>query len=122
MNKVNTIKERIKQDKEEFLKLLSETIGVVSAACQRKGISRTTYYKWYDQDPEFRKKVERIKREQVGYVEDRLLKAIADDNIAAIIFYLKCKHPEFRPRQELTLSADRETIDRALDKLKGLLK
>jgi len=119
-DKAEATKRRIEKDKEEFLELLRESTGIVTIACQRKGIVRGTFYNWYNTDPEFKKKVEEIKKEQVGVVEDRLLKAILEGNISGIIFYLRCKHPEFRPRSEI--SFDKETVDQALDKIKKIIE
>lgn len=112
---------RVHEDKEEFLEILRECTGIITVACQRKRIARTTYYNWFNSDPEFRKKVEEIKKEQVGIVEDRLLKAILEGNISGIIFYLKCKHPEFKPKSQISLG-DNQSVDEALNKIKKIIE
>ena len=119
--KPKSIEERIIKDKEEFLESFRDCTGIVTIACQRKGIARATFYNWLNSDPEFRKKVEEIKKEQIGVVEDRLLKAILEDNISAIIFYLKSKHPEYKTKTEVSFD-DKEKIDETLDKIKKMIQ
>lgn len=111
---------RLTKEKEEFLDKLRETSGIVTIACQKQGIARATFYNWCSGDAEFKKRVEEAKKEQVGVVEDRLLKAILEGNIPAIIFYLKCRHPDFKPKSEV--SFDVETIDKALDVFKKVVE
>ena len=72
-----------------FLSALSDAAGNVSVACKSSGVeSRTTYYRWL-QNPDFANAAEAIKDESIDYVESKLMKAISEDNITAIIFYLK---------------------------------
>lgn len=119
-DKSDTLDERIKKSKESFLKAFEESIGIVTIACQKIGIHRSTYYDWLEKDEEFKKEVERIKAQQMGWVEDKLLQAIKNNNITAINFYLRCKHPEYKPRTEF--SFDKESIDKTLDKIEEILK
>lgn len=116
----NNAQARVQKDKSEFLKILQESYGIITIACQKKMIARSTFYNWYNSDPEFKKRVEEIKKEQISVVEDSLLKAILQGNIPAIIFYLKCKHPEFRPKSEI--SFDREKVDESLDTIKKIIE
>lgn len=120
-DKTEKVRERIEKDKEEFLEVLRESTGIITIACQRKGMARATFYNWSNTDPEFKKKVEEIKKEQIGIVEDRLLKAILEGNVSAIIFYLKCKSAEFRPRSEISFG-DKEKVDETLDKIKKIIE
>ena len=46
--------------KETLLQALENSLGIVSTACNRSGISRSSFYKWYHEDEEFRKKVDEI--------------------------------------------------------------
>jgi len=119
-DKSDTLAERIKKEKERFLEAFEESIGIVTIACQKVGIHRSTYYDWLEKDPKFKKEVERIKTQQMGWVEDKLLQAIKDGNITAINFYLRCKHPEYKPRTEF--SFDKESVDKTLDKIKEILE
>jgi hypothetical protein len=37
-----------------------------------------------------------------------------------MIFYLKCKHPEFKPHSEI--SFDKEKVDESLDKIRKIIE
>ena len=40
--------------KAQLLKALEKSLGIVSTACKSVGISRTTYYKYYNEDKDFK--------------------------------------------------------------------
>lgn len=78
--------------KEKLLQALRETQGLIYHACKKAGnISRSTYYRYMKEDPEFAKAVEDIKEAQIDYVEGELIKNIAQGKETSIIFYLKSK-------------------------------
>lgn len=77
--------------KEDFLKAFNAGYGIILTACEAVNISRSTYYKWMREDPEFKEKVEEIQESQVDFVESKLIKAIEANDTTAIIFYLKTK-------------------------------
>lgn len=78
--------------KEKLLKALEDTQGLVYHACKKAGnISRSTYYRYIKEDPEFAKSVEEIKQAQIDYVEGQLIKNISKGKETSIIFYLKSK-------------------------------
>ena len=49
------IDERVAQEKADLLQALANTSGIVSSACKAANVSRMTYYRWYNEDPDFRK-------------------------------------------------------------------
>ncbi|WP_456443061.1 hypothetical protein, partial [Caldithrix abyssi] len=114
------LEQRIKKDKKEFLEVFRENMAIITISCLKKGIHRSTFYDWYKSDDEFAAKVEEIRKEQVGVVEDKLLKAILDDNLQAIIFYLKSKHPDYKPKTQIDFS-DKEKMDQTLDEISNLI-
>ena len=59
-NNDKTIHERVLTDKERMLEELNKTSGIVSSACKAAGISRMTFYRWYNEDPDFKEKVDDI--------------------------------------------------------------
>ena len=78
--------------KEKLLKALQETQGLIYHACKKAGnISRSTYYRYMREDPEFAQAVEDIKEAQIDYVEGELIKNISKGKETSIIFYLKSK-------------------------------
>lgn len=76
------------------LKLLKEIekFGNVYLSCQKIGIDKATYYRWKENDEEFKKRAERaeeIGRENIGEVaEYGLLQNIKEKNQRAIEFAL----------------------------------
>lgn len=96
--------EDTQKDKEKLLQCLRETSGIVQYACEKAGISRTTYYNWYDDDDAFRERVDEINELQIDVAEAALLKKIKAEDTTAIIFYLKTKGRDrgYTERREIT--------------------
>lgn len=65
--------------------------GIIATACEAIGIGRSTYYRWYNADPDFRERVDEVTETQVDFVESKLMQAINAGDTTATIFYLKTK-------------------------------
>ena len=85
MNKTEQLK------KEQLLIGLEKSLGIVSTACQSIGISRTTYYKYYNEDEDFKRSVDSVSDIALDCAESQLFELIKAKNVTAIIFYLKTK-------------------------------
>mgnify|MGYP006431135745 FL=1 len=85
MNKSEQLK------KESLLKALEKSLGIVSTACEAVNISRTTYYKYYNEDKDFKRSVDSISDIALDCAESQLFELIKEKNVTAIIFYLKTK-------------------------------
>ena len=131
-NKTNNIKEESQENenkeresttknKASFIEFYKESLGIISVACKKTNISRWTYYDWMKKDASFKEKIDEIQWPLSEEVEDRLKKAIVQDNITAIIFYLKSKHPDYKPRFEAKLGGEVE-IKKSADFIIGALK
>lgn len=81
----------MKVKQKRFLKHFAEGHGIISYACQAAGIARRTYYNWMESDEQFKKVVEDLQEEVIDRVESKLLTKINDEDLTAIIFYLKTK-------------------------------
>jgi hypothetical protein len=90
--------------KKAMLEALEKTLGVVSTACKIVGISRTTHYRWLEEDPEYAAQVKDIENVSLDFAESQLHKQIGDGSTAATIFYLKTKGKKrgYIERQEIT--------------------
>lgn len=77
--------------KEKLLAALEQTLGIVTPACKACGLSRDTFYRYYNEDPEFSKRVDDINEITLDFVENQLLKAIKEGDRASIMFYMKYK-------------------------------
>lgn len=76
--------------KEDYLKAAELTMGCVREACRKAHISHATYYNYIKNDPEFAAKVEEIREAQKDFVEDALIKKIAQGDTKAILWASKC--------------------------------
>ena len=98
--------------KETLLEALENGLGIVSTACNRTGISRSSFYKWYKEDEEFRQKVDEIDNVKLDYVETKLFKNIENEKEKSIIFYLQHKGHKrgYVQRQNINLTSNEEDI------------
>lgn len=81
----------MEEKKEKFLEALAHGYGIIATACEAIGIGRSTYYRWYNADQEFRERVDEVTETQVDFVESKLMQAINAGDTTATIFYLKTK-------------------------------
>ena len=107
---------RIKTDKALLLENLEKT-PIVQIACEKSGIGRTTYYRWMQSDTIFAKKAKKSLDRWVYLMNDvaesQLLKGIKDNNMTAIIFWLKSRHPVYGNRLEIIDSPEKEALSKA---------
>ena len=98
--------------KETLLQALESSLGIVSTACNRTGISRSSFYKWYKEDEEFRQKVDEIDNLKLDFVESKLFKNIENEKEKSIIFYLQHKGHKrgYIQRQNINLTSNEEDI------------
>lgn len=82
---------KIQQTKNALIEALEKSLGVVTTACKLVGVNRSTYYDYYNNDPEFRKRADEIENVTIDFVESQLHKQIKEGNSTATIFYLKTK-------------------------------
>jgi len=91
--KVN--KNALTQPKLKAIELWRETRGHISNICRALDISRTTFYKWMNEDEVFTEALAEAEAELLDDVRDALIQKIADGDMQAITFYLKKRHPDF---------------------------
>lgn len=95
---------KTEQHKKAIIEALEQSLGVVTTACKKVGIGRTTFYQWLKDDEEFKKQVDDIGNIALDFAESQLHKQISDGNTSATIFYLKTKGKKrgYIERQEIT--------------------
>ncbi len=106
MNKKEHIKKKM------LIESLEKSLGIVSTACTNSGISRSSFYKWYKEDEDFRKKVDEIDNVKLDYVESQLFKNIQNQKERSIIFYLQHKGHKrgYIQKQNINLTSNEEKI------------
>lgn len=78
-------------NKKALIEAMEKSLGVVTQACKIVGVSRWTYYDYYNNDKEFAKEIDEIQNIALDFAESQLHKQISSGNISGIIFYLKTK-------------------------------
>jgi hypothetical protein len=92
--------------KKAMIEALKKTLGVVTAACEKVGITRETHYEWLKTDEDYRNSVEDIANIALDFVESKLYGEIQTGNTTAIIYYLKTKGRKrgYIEKQELDIN------------------
>jgi len=100
--------------KKALLEALEKSLGVVTTACKKVGVGRTTYYEWYNTDKEFKESVDDLKNVALDFAESQLHKQIQDNSTAATIFFLKTqgKKRGYIEKQEIDLTSGNEQINK----------
>lgn len=90
--------------KKHFNEALKNSLGNISTACSKVGISRQTYYNWCEADPEFASVLSEIKESAIDLGESSLMELVKEKNVPAVIFFLKTigKNRGYVERNELT--------------------
>lgn len=91
--------EQINEQKEKIIEELKKT-PIILVACQKIGISRSTYYRWIHDDCEFLKTTEDAIKIGIqiinDYAESKLITNIQKGDNTAIIYWLKNNHPKYK--------------------------
>lgn len=74
-----------------MINALTESLGIVTIACKKVGISRQSHYDWYKEDENYRNAVDDLSDVALDFAESMLHKQIQDKDTTATIFYLKTK-------------------------------
>ncbi len=90
--------------KDEFLAELRK-IPIIQVACEKTGISRTSLYRWKEEDKEFKEEIEKALVEGEAFVNDmsesQLLTMIKEKNWPAISFWLRHHHPKYANKLQI---------------------
>ena len=78
-------------NKKALLIALEKSLGVVSPACRATDIHRSTFYEYYNNDPEFKKEVDALQDVALDFAEGALHKQIKNGVPSSTMFYLKTK-------------------------------
>lgn len=122
------------KDKARLLTKLKRT-PIVEVACKQAGVPRSTFYRWRKDDDAFAEAVDEAIDQSAGLISDmaesQLINAIKDQNMTAIMFWLKHHHRTYRNRVEIDAKVEgvqqgltpeqTELVSQAL-RLAGLIK
>ena len=100
------------QHKKAVIEALEQSLGIVTSACKKAGVGRTTFYGWLNDDEDFAKQVKDIEDIALDFAESQLHKQIKDGNSTATIFFLKTKGKKrgYIERQEIAHEGIESTV------------
>lgn len=96
--------------KEKFLKSLEKHLGIVTPACKELNISRQTFYRWCNEDEDFKEKVEEINDIQGDFVENKLFEKIKQGSERSILFYMKYKGKKRGYSDSIDITSDGKAV------------
>lgn len=127
------LQSRTTQNRKLMLEQLRKT-PVVQICCEKLGVSRSTYYRWREENKEFAQLADQALAEGVSLINDmaesQLLAAIRDRHMSAIFYWLNHRHSAYSNKLEVTakikdesLTAEQqELIKKALENAALLMK
>lgn len=84
--------------KEKFIDAYKKTNGNITDSAAITGIDRGTYYNWLDADKEFAMAILDSEADLNDQIRQVLISKAAEGDMTAVIFYLKNRHPDFKPQ------------------------
>lgn len=116
--------ERTTEGKKRVLEALDKSLGIVTTACGRAGVSQTQFYEWKRTDAEFAEAVKAIDNKQLDFVESKLFDNINKNDTQSILFYLRTKGKSrgYTERTELQVDVPQFSDNRTEEEIVGILK
>lgn len=120
------VAKRQEKQKELVIEQLKKT-PIIQIVCEKVGISRATFYRWRRDDIVFADAVEHALFMGVDLINDmaesQLLAGIRDQNMTAIIFWLKHRHRAYGTRVQLdaNLNVERKLTPEEEEEIKRAL-
>lgn len=82
-----------------------KTTPLVNVACAKAGIARSSYYRWVNDDLEFKKRAQRAMRSGTHNMNDimegLLFQKAKQGSLNAITYYLSHMHPNYRKKDKV---------------------
>lgn len=92
------VSEKRDTNKEKFLEKL-EGMPIVQVAASQVGIHRSTYYRWYEEDPNFKDRADKALKSGEYFINDMmeslLIKLAKEGKVTPMIFWLKHHSPKY---------------------------
>ena len=82
---------RTKIAKEQMLKALEGSLGIVTTALKSCDLSRTNFYKWLKEDEVFAAKVEEIENIQQDFIKSKYYECVKDKVPSVVIHAAKTR-------------------------------
>lgn len=99
------VQNRQAKEKQVLIDQLKKT-PIIQIACEKSGVGRATYYRWCQEDNEFKEETQKALEEGKTLINDmaesQLISSVKDKNFQAIAYWLKHNHPNYGNRLELS--------------------
>lgn len=103
------------KDKNKFLEELEKN-PIIQIACRKTGIGKSTYYRWIKEDKNFKKESEESLNKGRLLINDlaesKLISSISNNNLTAIIYWLKNNHSRYSEKVDLLDSKEQKKFVR----------
>lgn len=96
--KNNSFIDKLDTKKALFVDFYTRLNGNISDSCAAVPISRQTYYDWLEADEIFRNAIIEAESGLNDTIRQLLIDKAGSGDMTAIIFYLKNRHPDFKPQ------------------------
>lgn len=104
-----TIAERQRREQSHLLEKLNK-MPILQIALEQTNISRSTYYRWRDENNEFKALADKATAEGEAFItelsESKLISLIGKEHFPAIQAWLKAHHPKYSNKLELSGTLD----------------
>ena len=112
MKKTNKPPVRQESEKSKLIEALKKS-AIVQLACQQANVALVTYYRWRQDDASFAKACDEAMTEGTNLVSDlaesKLVGAIKEQNMAAISFWLRHRHPAYAEKLQIQAKVETNT-------------
>lgn len=96
---------KTEEQKEKLIAQLKKT-PIIQVACERVGVSRASYYRWRKASEKFSEEADNALEQGINLInemaESQLISAIRDQNMTAIIYWLKHHHRAYKTKIEIS--------------------
>lgn len=112
MSREDTIAKRQETNKKLIVEQLKQT-PIVQTACEKVGVSRSSYYRWRKEDNEFAQEADEAllagKLLVNDLAESKLMSQIRDNELSAIKFWLRNNHPRYARKLNVNANLNHQT-------------
>lgn len=84
--------------KQKFIEAYKATNGNITDSASIAEVNRGTYYNWLENDKEFAMAIMDSEADLNDEIRQVLIEKAASGDMTAVIFYLKNRHPDFKPQ------------------------
>ncbi len=101
--------DKSRHNKDNMLKALESSLGVVTTACKSANIPRSTFYKWLKEDETFAEQVKELEVLAQDFVKSKYYECI-NDKIPSVIIHAAKTRLGWNEKHQLDLTSGDEPI------------